>query len=71
MRIVPDWRQAWRWYSVHSSVIGLLLTSAAAGLAASGAATAWRAYLDDGVVYGIAAAIFLLTIVGRLVSQHK
>ena len=71
MKLIDDWRQAWKWYSVHSSLIGLVLTSAAAGLAASGAATAWRAYLDDGVVYAIAAGIFLLTIVGRLVSQHK
>ena len=71
MKLVPDWKRAWTWYSVHSSLIGLVLTSAAAGLAASGAATSWRAYLDDGIVYGIAAAIFLLTLVGRLISQKK
>ena len=71
MKLVPDWKQCWRWYSVHASTIGLVFTATAGALALAGSATAWRGMYDDGVVLLIAAALFALSLVGRLISQHK
>lgn len=71
LKLVPDWKQCWRWYSVHASTIGLIFTSVAGALAMAGSATAWRGMYDDGVVLLIAAVLFALALAGRLISQSK
>ena len=66
IKLVEDWRQAWRWFSVQ----------------AMGVATAflavWAVFPDDlkavlpaGWTKAIAIAVLLIGLVGRLVQQPK
>ncbi|MGC1550517.1 MAG: hypothetical protein WA777_18500 [Rhodanobacter sp.] len=71
MKLVDDWRNAHKWLSLHFSTYGFVLTSAAAALALSGAAVEWLSVFSLGIVLALAAVIFLLAFVGRLVSQKK
>lgn len=67
MKIDPEWRQAWRWLSVHAMALGFAVSAA------------WVAIPDDlrAAVPGWSAAsltgvLMVLGIVGRLVKQpHK
>lgn len=66
MNLVSDWKNAWRWYSIHAIAI-----TAAAPVAM----TAAENYLGcsfplwvKGVVAGV---LFITGVVGRLVPQEK
>jgi hypothetical protein len=56
MKLIPDWRQIHKLYSVQLNFVGFVFTAAAAALGAGG--WSW-----------LAAAIFVLAIMGRVVSQ--
>lgn len=64
MRLVADWRRAWRWFSVQAMVgSGALLA-------------AWtvlpddlKAHLPDEVMRGAALLVLCLGVAGRLVDQ--
>ncbi|HVV29128.1 MAG TPA: hypothetical protein VHC40_14290 [Rhizomicrobium sp.] len=65
MRLVAEWRQAWRWFSMQA----MALAAAFAG--------AWTALPDDlrahipaRLVTALSAALLLLGICGRLVRQR-
>ena len=69
MKLIADWRKAWRFHSMRASAIGFALTSFAASLALAGGAAAWVTVLDMGYVLLLAAVIFLASMIGRLISQ--
>lgn len=64
MQLIPNWRAAWRMFSVQAQ---------AAAVAVLGAWQAvpddMRAKVPDGVVIGLVAVLLVLGIVGRLVAQ--
>lgn len=74
MRLVKDWRKAWKWLSVQLAAIGVLITSALI-IAPQAVLMAW-AMLPDALreelgdwKKQIAAAVFLMAIVARLIDQ--
>jgi len=72
---LPDWRQAWRWWSVRVSAIGAILMAAA--IAAPDVLNAlWtglppelRALVPDHLASKISLGLFVLTIAARLLPQ--
>lgn len=71
MKLVQNWKRAWRWYSIRWSAAGFVLTSLAASLALAGGAAAWSMLYDETVVLVLAALIFAASMVGRLIQQEE
>lgn len=66
MKLVDDWKKAWRWFSVHALVIAGILP------------TVWlelppdlKASIPPGTMSTITAIIAACGVIGRLVSQEK
>jgi len=66
MKLLQDWKQAWKWFSMQAMAIVIVMLAA------------WAAMPDDlkdalphWVVALIAATVLLLGIAGRLVDQSK
>lgn len=66
MNLIPNWRRAWRMFSVQAQA------------AAIAAIAGWQALPDDlramvpqSVAVGMAIALLVLGIVGRLIDQPK
>lgn len=66
MKLVPEWKRAWRWISVQSMVV------------AGSIQGAWMFIPDDmkasipvGLVQGVTIALLALGVVGRVVKQGK
>lgn len=64
MKLIPNWRQSWRWFSMQSMVI------------AGAMQTSWLALPPDlkevipvTAVLGVAAAVLVLGVIGRLIDQ--
>lgn len=74
MKMIPNWRQAWRWWSVRVSAIGALL-SAAALAAPDALLSAWHVLpldrLPPRVVFALQLLMLLLVIATRLIAQPK
>lgn len=70
MKLIDDWRKAWRFHSMRASAIGFALTSFAASLALAGGAAAWITVLDLSIVLWLAAIIFLASMIGRIIAQQ-
>lgn len=70
MKLIDDWRKAWRFHSMRASAIGFILTSFAASLALAGGAAAWVTVLDMSIVLWLAAIIFLASMIGRIIAQQ-
>ena len=74
MRLVKDWRKAWKWLSVQLAAIGVLITSALI-IAPQTVLMAWAMLPDElreelgDWKKQIAAAVFLMAIVARLIDQ--
>lgn len=76
MKLIEEWRQSWRLWSVRLSALGAILTGLA--LAApdflqslwNGLPTDLRALLPVSVTHAVPTALFILTIVARIVSQN-
>ncbi|WP_230769790.1 DUF7940 domain-containing protein [Sphingomonas sp. Leaf4] len=76
MKLTPDWRQAWRWWSVRLSALGSLLCAFA--LASPDTLLAvWQALpadvvalLPERLVAIVPLILFTLTIGARLVQQQ-
>ena len=62
-RIVPDWRQSWRWFSQHCFVVAGALSGSWAALGPL------QVHIPPQLVTGIACGICVLGIIGRLVDQ--
>lgn len=61
-RLVDDWRQAWKWWSVRVSAFGIALSGAWVALPAD-----TRALIPGAQWIGL--ALFALTIAARLIDQ--
>lgn len=77
MRLLPDWRQAWRWWSVRVSALGALL-AAIALLAPDVVGAVWAALppellakLPRNVAMAVPLGLELATIVARITRQRK
>lgn len=64
MKLVDDWKQAWRWYSVQAPAIGLALIAAWQALPEE-----VRASFTAGQLQVAGAVLLALTLGGRLVAQ--
>lgn len=64
VRLVPDWRHAWTWLSMHA-----MAWSAAILLAYTSLPPAFIARVPEWAVNAIVAAVLVLGMVGRLVDQ--
>ena len=64
MRIVTDWRTAWRWFSVQ-----LLVVSAAVQGTMVAFPDELRDYLPDRLMHAIALALLGAAVLGRLINQ--
>ena len=63
MNLIPDWRDAWKWYSVHAATVVVVLAALSEMLPLFSA-------LIPPTVYNLAyAALGVAVIVGRLTSQ--
>lgn len=66
MKLIPNWRRAWRMFSVQAQA------------AAIAAIAGWQALPDDlralvpqGLAISLAVALLVLGIIGRLIDQPK
>ena len=76
MRLLPDWRQAWRWWSVRVSALGALL-AAIALLAPDVVGAVWAALppellakLPRNVAMAVPLGLELATIIARITRQR-
>jgi membrane protein implicated in regulation of membrane protease activity len=75
--LIPDWRQAWRWWSVRVAALGAILLAAAIA-APEFVASVWQllpaaitADLPVRAQLAIPLALQLATIVARLLRQRR
>lgn len=66
MKLIPDWRQSWRWLSVQSMGFVTVLLTAWAAIPAD-----LKDNLPTWLVPGFAVSCLLLGIFGRLIVQKK
>lgn len=66
MRLVDEWRRAWRWFSVQAMVLAAAVQAAWDALPAD-----MRAAVPAGLVTGVTLLLLMLGIGGRLVKQRK
>jgi ABC-type uncharacterized transport system permease subunit len=66
MMLVPDWRKAWRWFSVQALAAIVMLPMVWSTLPADA-----KAWLPDGWEPWVLMALAVAGIVGRLVDQNK
>lgn len=66
MRLVPEWRSAWRWFSLQAMVLVAALQGAWTALPDD-----LKAHVPARAVTAISIALLLLGIGGRLVKQRK
>lgn len=66
MKLIPNWRRAWRMFSVQAQALALAVLGG------------WQAMPDDlravvpaSVVFGVAMVLLVAGIVGRLIDQPK
>jgi hypothetical protein len=71
MKLIDEWRNAWRLRSVQIAGGGAIAGALAAGLAASGAILPWLALLPVWAVFAGGALICALTVWGRITQQRK
>lgn len=64
MKLDPNWRRAWRWYSMHAMTLATALIGAWMAMPED-----WREAAPEGVVHGAAIVSLVLGMLGRLVVQ--
>ncbi len=64
MRLIDDWKVAWKYASVWCNTIGMAISGAYGALYEQ-----LKETLPPQYMAGITAAVFVLGIIGRLVSQ--
>jgi hypothetical protein len=76
MKLIPDWRQAWRWWSVRVPALGALMCTIAI-ISPDAASALWHALpadliasLPQPVQLLVPIAISAMTIVARLLDQR-
>lgn len=66
MKLVEDWKQAWKWFSVQALAALVILPTVWAALPADA-----KSFLPDGAEPWILAALALAGVIGRLIDQNK
>lgn len=66
MKVIPNWRRAWRMFSVQAQAGAVAILGGYQALPDD-----LRAKLPPELVYGLTIAILVLGILGRLVDQPK
>lgn len=64
MRLVEEWRQAWRWFSVQAMTLSVLVQAAWEALPAD-----LKQYLPHGLGMALSLGLLVCGIIGRLVRQ--
>lgn len=64
LRLVDDWKSAWRWFSMHCMGLAVVVQGAWEFMPAD-----LKGQLSDDWVRGIAAVLLVLGILGRLIKQ--
>lgn len=64
MKLVDDWRQAWKWASMHAMTAALAIQGAWVAIPAE-----MQAYVHPIVAHAITGVLLVAGIVGRLVDQ--
>lgn len=65
MKLVENWRSAWKWFSIQLAVVG------AAMQAAILAFPSLKDWVGDTVAHGVGILILLGIVMGRVVDQGK
>lgn len=66
MKLIEEWKECWKWFSVQANVIGGSISVGYAAMYEQLKDTIPAPYMA-----GITAAVFVLGIVGRLANQTK
>lgn len=66
MKLVEDWKRAWRWFSVHALVLAGVLPAVWAELPPD-----LKSSIPPGAMGAITAVIAVCGVIGRLVDQDK
>lgn len=66
MKLVSNWKQAWKWFSMQSMVLSTGLLGGWQALPAD-----LKALIPASYAMGVAMAILVLGAIGRLVDQSK
>ena len=64
MKLVPDWKQGWRWFSVHAHLAQLAVIATWGEVPADA-----RSSVPANIVVGVVALIGVLGLLGRFVDQ--
>lgn len=64
MKLVPNWRDAWKWFSLQAMALAIALQSAYLAVPLS-----MQSRIPETWVDGITIAILILGAIGRLVPQ--
>jgi hypothetical protein len=72
MKVIPEWRRAWRFWSVRLNALGLVLLAAEQALPLWGLVPAEaRAVLPRWLGLGLPLLCFVLATAARIVRQEK
>ena len=72
MRLIPDWRRSWRFWSVRLNILGLLLLVGEQALPLWGMVPAEsRGLLPRAVVVVLPLILFALATAARVIRQEK
>jgi len=66
MKLVDDWKQGWRWLSVHCMTLAIAVQGAWMWLPPD-----LKATLPQQVVSGVSLGLLVLGVIGRFVKQEK
>lgn len=66
MKLVDDWKSAWRWFSMHALVLAGIIPTVWAELPPD-----LKASIPPGMMGAITAVIAACGVIGRLVNQSK
>ena len=66
MRLVEEWKSAWRWFSLQAMVLVAALQAAWAALPDD-----LKQHFPEKLIAGVSIALLVLGVAGRLVRQRK
>lgn len=66
MKLVDDWKKAWKWFSVHALILAGILPTVWLELPSD-----LKSTIPPGTMSAITAVIAACGVIGRLVSQEK
>lgn len=66
LRLVDDWKQAWRWFSTHAMIAAMAVNEFWAEMP-----NEYARYFTGTLSHRVVAALLFLGLAGRLVKQRK